>query len=292
MSTKAQELRRGVGIASQFDATGPSRPGRSARPGRAADPAGPARAPSPVRPARTARPLDLARALRVIAAAVGVLAAAIVLGWLETRPARPYHLPAPVGQRTLRQPLAIELVIDQSGSNSTSDPQGLRIRESAEVLRWLGRFVRPTDQVGVVQFSSHAVTTLPLMPVAPAARLARSATAPDPRVAGGGTDIATALALGVSNLADAPAQSRRMIILFTDGASDTRNSIAPVLARASGIDVFMIALDADGTFDQASTFWHSLPLRGITRMQSADRGSVARPIAKAILNETGQHLPR
>jgi uncharacterized protein with von Willebrand factor type A (vWA) domain len=183
-------------------------------------------------------------------------------------------------------------VIDQSGSNSSSDPHGLRITESAEVLRWLGRYARPTDRVGVVQFSSEPVTTLPLTPIRGAARRARAATAPDARVAGGGTDIASALGLGVSNLAAAPIRSSRMIILFTDGASDAETSIAPVLARASGINVFMIALDADGTYDHSSAFWKSMPLAGITRIKSATRGTVAKPIAEAVLKETGQHFPR
>jgi hypothetical protein len=239
-----------------------------------------------------ARPRDLARGLRVLAAALAALVAAAVLGWWETRPARPYHLPPPIGERTLRQPIAIELVVDQSGSNSTSDPQGLRNSESAEVIRWLGRHGRPADRVGAVQFSDRPVTTLPLTPVAEAAGRARSVTAPDPRVAGGGTDIASALALGVSNLAEAPSGSRRMLILFTDGASDAESSIAPVLATAAGIDVVMIALDADGTYTDAKAFWEALPLRGITRVESADRGTVARPIAQAILRETGQRLPR
>jgi hypothetical protein len=54
----------------------------------------------------------------------------------------------------------------------------------------------------------------------------------------------------------------------------------------------MIALDADGTYDHSARFWESLHLTGISRIQSATCGTVARPIAQAVLRETGQHLPR
>jgi hypothetical protein len=278
-------------FAAQLDATAPARPDGAVRPGRTARPVGSVSVPPPACPAPAARPLNVAQALRALAIALAALIAAAMLGWWETRPDRPYRLPPPVGERTLRQPLAIQLVIDESGSNATSDPRGLRNSESAEVIRWLSRHGRPADHLGVVQFATEPLTTLPLMPVRHGVSRARSATAPDMRVAGGGTNIASALALALSNLAEAPAQSRRMIILFTDGASDTEGSIAPVLAEASGIDVVMIALDADGTYTQSREFWEALPLRGITRVESAGRGAVARPIAEAILNETGQRLP-
>jgi Mg-chelatase subunit ChlD len=279
-------------IPSPFDATASVRPGRSARPGRTADARAAEEAPGPARAARPASPVDFTRALAAAAIALSLGVAAVVLGWWHSLPARPYHLPAPVGRRTLNQPLAIELVIDQSGSNSTSDPHNLRVSESAEVLRWLARYARPTDRIGVVQFSSTPVTTLPLTRVQEAARKAGAVTTPDPRVAGGGTDIASALALGISNLASATPRSRRMLILFTDGASDTETSIPPMLARATGINVFMVALDADGTYDQSAHFWEDLHLSGISRIHSANRGTVARPIAEAVLKETGQHLPR
>lgn len=279
-------------IPSAFDTTASVRPGRSARPGRAVAPLAPAGATGPARAARPAMPVDLTRALAAAATALSLGAAAAVLGWWHSLPARPYHLPAPVGRRTLSQQLAIELVIDQSGSNSTSDPHNLRVAESAEVLRWLARYARPTDRIGVVQFSSTPVTTLPLTRVGEAARKAGAVTTPDPRVAGGGTDIASALALGISNLSSASPRSRRMLVLFTDGASDTERSIPALLAGASGINIFMIALDADGTYDQSARFWEGLHLSGISRIHSASRGTVARPIAEAVLKETGQHLPR
>lgn len=273
-------------IASFFDATAPARAGRLKRPARAA------RTSRPARPARPVTPVDVVRLFAAAATTLALIAAAF-LGWWwwHPRPPQPYHLPPPAGHRTLKQPLAIELVIDQSGSNSSSDPQNLRITESAEVLRWLGRYNRPADRVGVVQFSSQPMTTLALTPVRQAARRAQAATA---GVAGGGTDIGSALERGVSNLGGAPAGSRRMLILFTDGASDAEASIPPAVAhaRANGINVFMVALDADGTYDQSAQFWKGLHLSGIKRIHSARRGTVARPIAEAVLKETGQHLPR
>jgi von Willebrand factor type A domain len=277
-------------IAFFFDATAPVRPGRSIRPGRAVGATRPARAAGPV------RPVDVTRLLAAAASALALIAAVVLAWWWwHPRPPKPYHLPPPVGHRTLKQPLAIELVIDQSGSNSSSDPHNLRITESAEVLRWLGRYTRPVDRVGVVQFSDRPVATLPLTPVRQAARKAQAATAADGRVANGGTDIGSAIARGVSKLGGAPAGSRRMLILFTDGASDAgvEASIPPAVAhaRANGINVFMVALDADGTYDRSAQFWKSQHLSGIKRIHSARRGTVARPIAEAVLKETGQHLP-
>jgi hypothetical protein len=253
-------------VAAQLDATAPARPERPARPGRAYRPAGTAPVPSPVSPAPAPRPLNIARGLRALAIALAALVAVAVPGWWETRPAQPYRLPPPGGERTLRQHLAIQLVLDESGSNSTSDPQGLRNSESAEVIRWLGRHGRPADRLGVVQFADWPVTTLPLMPVRQAAGRAGSVTAPDARVAGGSTDIASALALAVANLAEAPPRSRRLILLFSDGLSDAQDSIVPVLAEAGGIHVRLIALDADGTYAGTKGFWEALPLHGITRI--------------------------
>lgn len=288
-------------IMSFFDATAPARPGRATWSGRPARPARPARAARPV------RSIDVPRLLAAAATALGLIATA-VLGWWwwhsgtehpshvppPVGAAHAYHLVPPVGHRTLKQPLAIELVIDQSSSNSSSDPHDLRITESAEVLRWLGRYNRPTDRVGVVQFSDQPVTTLPLTPVGQAAQEAQAATAADGRVAGRGTDIGSALERGVFNLGSAPAGSRRMLILFTDGASNAEASIPPAVARAraNGINVFMVALDADGTYDKSAQFWKGLHLSGIKRIHSARRGTVARPIAEAVLEETGQHLLR
>jgi hypothetical protein len=286
----SRESRRRL-IPRWLDAIAPARPGPATRPGRAARPLSPGKAPRPARARRPATRLNTSRTLLAAAAALGLAAAAIAFGWWHSRPATPYHLAAPVGHRTLAAPLAIELVIDQSGSNSTSDPHNLRVTESAEVLRWLGRYDRQTDRVGVVQFSSEPVATLSLEPVTKAAIDASAATKPDPRVAGGGTNISSALRLGISELASAPAGSRRMLVLFTDGAGDTEKSISSVLAGASGINLFMIALDADGTFDRSAPFWEGLRLSGINRVRKASRGTVARPIAQAVLKETGQHLP-
>jgi hypothetical protein len=186
--------------------------------------------------------------------------------------------------------LAIELVVDMSSSNSTSDPKGLRITESAEVLRWLGEYGRPADRVGVVQFSDNTVTTLPLTPVAAAAKTASIATAPDPSVANGGTDIAGAITAGVQNLAAVPPGTRKVLVLFTDGASSSLDGIPSALAAAAGIHVALVALDHDGTFAQTSDFWRSQEMHDIEHVRSAHRGAIARPIGEIIVNEAGQRL--
>lgn len=228
------------------------------------------------------------RAARALAVAVALLTIVPAgLWWWSSRPEPPYRLAAPVGTRTLAEPLDVVFVIDESSSTGTSDPHGRRSSETAAAIRWLARYQRPGDRVGVVQFAGSPLVTLPLTRLSAAGGRAGTATAP--RI-GGSTDIGDGLRAANGLLAADPGR-RRVIILFTDGASDVESSITTSLDRSPADAVYLVALDADGTYGSVSSFWDGQRrLTRIVRMTHASRGAIARPIAQDVLDQTGQRL--
>lgn len=270
----------------RFWLEGGSRPLGTARPSRAARPAQPA---APIGPARL---IALGRLLLAVGCLVVLLGLAGAAAWWWSRPAPPYHLPAAVGERHLREPLLVELVIDESGSNAKTDPHGVRSTAAAEFLRWMGRNGRAGDRVGVIQFAKGTIASLPLAPVGAAAARADASTTPDPSLDPTGTDIPAALALAVRKLGDEPPGGRRLIVLFTDGASDTPAAITPIVADAHSrsIHIDLIALDGNGSFEKVQPFWDALRLTHSERITGARAETIARSIAVTVTRETGQRL--
>ena len=128
-------------------------------------------------------------------------------------------VPPPVGNRG-NEPAAIVLVIDDSGSTASTDPNGFRYTAARRLVNLLVDGVGGPplgDRIGVVQFADQPQPWLPLTSVRNKRdrRKVRQALQP---LAGGGTSIAPAITRAAHLLAGA-SDRRQICLLFTDGES-------------------------------------------------------------------------
>jgi len=141
------------------------------------------------------------------------------------------------------------LAVDTSHSMEALDfsAQGLPINRMAVVKGVMGRFIdgREGDRVGLIVFGSQAFVLSPLT-------LDRGATRQlleglEANIAGPGTALGDAIALGAKRLRERPAGSRVMI-LIADG-DNSAGGFAPleaaVLARALGVRIHVIGVGSE-----------------------------------------------
>ena len=141
------------------------------------------------------------------------------------------------------------LAVDTSHSMEALDfsAQGLPINRMAVVKGVMGRFIdgREGDRVGLIVFGSQAFVLSPLT-------LDRRATRQlldgiDANIAGPGTALGDAIALGAKRLRERPAGSRVMI-LIADG-DNSAGGFAPqeaaALARALGVRIHVIGVGSE-----------------------------------------------
>ena len=132
----------------------------------------------------------------------------------HTRPPAPTSIPL-VGDIDLDTAVSLGrvsavLIVDSSGSMSSSDPQ----RERVDAGKVFLSASRPRDEVGVVDFDHSADVTQDLVRISDHRGLLEDAL--DSADAEGGTDIGTALRVACRELADAT-HDLRAAILLTDG---------------------------------------------------------------------------
>ncbi len=138
------------------------------------------------------------------------------------------------------------LAVDASHSMDALDftVQGRQVTRMQVVKGVMGRFVdsREGDRIGLLVFGSQAFVLSPLSMDRNAVRQLLDGVVAS--IAGQGTALGDAIALGVKKLRERPPQSRVMI-LIADGDS-THGSFAPVeaarVARMAGVRIYVIGV--------------------------------------------------
>jgi Ca-activated chloride channel family protein len=145
-----------------------------------------------------------------------------------------------------RRNVAVELVLDRSGSMSDSAGGVPKITMTQQAARQTAAFATKHDaQLGIVDFDIVAQTLVPLQRFSSAQQRDRIDKTIDAMRADGGTDIYHGLNAGYAELSRSHAPQRH-IILMTDGISDPEH-YAPLLAklRQARISVATVALGSD-----------------------------------------------
>lgn len=141
--------------------------------------------------------------------------------------------------QNLPMPIALVVVIDNSGSMNSNDPNQL----SFAATRLIYEVADSNDQIGVICFGSNHATMLPLTMVGEVGRrrnVISQLTKPSCPV-GGGTVIGSALDAAVSMLANATA-TQRYILLLTDGEPNDLKETLDAVDRAQQQQVLIIPL--------------------------------------------------
>jgi tight adherence protein C len=135
-------------------------------------------------------------------------------------------------------PVALALVLDTSGSMA-----GNPFADAKAAMSSLVQSLAPNDQAAIITFNT-AVS----VPQQLTANKVALATAIDRAVAGGDTAIFDAVNAAADLIAPVPAQTRRAIILLTDGIDNSsRTALAAVTAKvtALGAPLYVIGLGTD-----------------------------------------------
>jgi Ca-activated chloride channel family protein len=138
------------------------------------------------------------------------------------------------------------LAVDTSHSMDALDfsVEGRQVSRMAVIKGVMGRFLdaRKGDRVGLIIFGSQAFVLSPLSVDREAAHQLLDSIVPG--IAGQGTALGDAIALGVKKLRERPPGSRVMV-LITDG-DNTNGSFAPFeaagLAKMSGVRIYVIGV--------------------------------------------------
>jgi hypothetical protein len=207
------------------------------------------------------------------------------------------QLPVPVaGTRTLAQPLVVELVIDESGSTSESDPDGRRHDHADAIAEWLARHSgNPADRLGIVRFANQATRTQ-TFPVAVAARRIGSELRFGPMPTDGTyTNLTPAVDNAVAALAPYPGYRKVVIILSDFAISESEAQVRGLMRRLRGTadSVYLGALDADGVWTgETHRLFDHVGTAGKFVLDGMSDDALASSVTLAIVSETGQELAR
>jgi VWFA-related protein len=136
-----------------------------------------------------------------------------------------------------RDPYAIAFVLDHSPSMGE-----LRARKLQEAIRRVLGIIRKGDQVSVVKFTSNIHVEVPL--IGDSAIYKSKFKVDGLEGYGGGTAIYDGTLAGMEQVAKAPAEYRKAVILFTDGGDNSSSATADSVynyARQKGINIYTIA---------------------------------------------------
>ncbi|EHK98274.1 putative Calcium-activated chloride channel regulator 4 [Glarea lozoyensis 74030] len=191
----------------------------------------------------------------------------------------------------------IAIVVDSSGSMSSTDPQDLRITAGKSLAASLVTTGGSPDQVTVVDFDSSAAIIYPLG--------SPSGAGPsfDTIDSSGGTSIYSGIKLALDELTkgNAPTAGVAGIVVLTDGEDSSVTLLVAELVRAKGLgvrvsfgflspdsspsspSVLSAILDTGGVFstfqdsEALKTFISSVVSHGLTSSESSASGSVLLP---------------
>lgn len=226
-----------------------------------------------------------------------LLVAAALAWWLWPSGAsgeRVAYVPVPVaGTRTLSAPLLLDLLIDESGSTSSTDPSGRRHTEAVSIARWLARYSEnPGDRVGVVRFATAAEAIAPV-PAAVAPRALAAAFARGTGNLGSGTALTDAVAVTERQLRPYP-HHRRLVVILSDGqVSESPAQIGRIVTRlrATADSVYFVGLNGDGVWTrQTHTLFENRGLADVLTLDLFAPNLFAQTLAQIVLGETGQRV--
>lgn len=143
-----------------------------------------------------------------------------------------------------RRNVALQLVIDRSGSMLDEAGGYPKIEEARSAARSATRFVAEhEDELGIVAFDATPSIVVPFGRVTSTAQANAINQRIDGLLADGGTNIGAALRLGLKEIGRSTAKDRHLILL-TDGRSQTPGDVAAVAqeAKRDGVKVSAIAV--------------------------------------------------
>lgn len=205
---------------------------------------------------------------------------------LGGEPEMPMPLP---GSRTLLGPLSVMVVLDVSGSTSSSDPN----RASFQALRlaadWLAQHSdNGRDRIGLVRFAERADAVAPVN-VMRASTVIDDALARSTDKLGGGTTLGPAVDELCRHLSRR--HGRTIALLITDGqvaepADELRGLVGRVRAAADA--VYLLALDHDRAWSRSTHLrYESLGLNGLLVIDTLSASHIASTIANVLVHEAG-----
>jgi hypothetical protein len=238
------------------------------------------------------RPLSrLPGALLATGLAAGALLAGVLdgtlTGWRDVEPQLPI---AVAGSRTLPVPLRVLLVLDQSGSTSSTDPTRESNRAVLLVCDWLAHNSEDSrDRVGLVRFADRAEAIAPVLAGEADQTLARALAGGESL--GGGTRLAPAIAALQGLLAHAHAGERDVVLLVTDGqVAEPDDQLRALIGRlrAEADAVYLLGLDGDGMWSKEThRRYDDLGLNGTIPVSKLTAGRLAYAIATLLMGEAG-----
>jgi len=247
-------------------------------------------------PPRTGSSIRLRQLLALGADGLAGAAALVRRGWSE-RPGQQadgdeVRLPATIaGSRTLPVALRALVVIDESGSTASSDPQRDSHRATLLVCDWLAEHSQDEDdEVGVVRFAERASSIRPLAAAAAGPAFRRALARP--ANIGGGTILTPAIDKAC-HLLRRGGQQRQIVFLVTDGAvsegeEELRALFRRLRSRADA--VYLLALDHDGGWKLTQSRYRSLGLTGQFPITQRGAGQLAMTLAEILADEAGLAL--
>lgn len=170
-------------------------------------------------------------------------------------------VPAPIGQRG-SAPARVGLVVDDSGSTYSTDPNGWRYVAARRIVNLLveGLGGEPLpDEVAVIHFSDEPKPWL--APTAIATRMGRAAVRGSLRaVAGGGTSIVPAIERSATLLGRRRPGEEVIVLLFTDGESgESADELRGATQRLPIGSLHVVALG-----EQLPAQWQDVPVGSVT----------------------------
>jgi hypothetical protein len=173
----------------------------------------------------------------------------------------------------------------------TSDPAGLRYTDTYRVIEHLAHDPDQLrdDTCTVVAFAGSATTLGPLRLGSRAGRrflkgFLRRLPAIDP-----GTELEAAVAAAGRALDQAPPDSRRVVILVTDGEVFLdADQLTDVLAALGEAEWHLIAADYNGTFASNADVWAAAPLASVRIVRRPRSGELAGALASAAHQALGR----
>lgn len=200
------------------------------------------------------------------------------------------RLPVPqLGSRTLASPIRLIVVLDESGSTASTDPGRSSHQALLELCAWLTSYSdEPGDRIGAVRFADRATTIDPVRVAGSYDALLQQLAAPAD--VGGGTRLTPAFD-ALTTLMRRRGNDRRVAVLISDGqVTENDDQLRRLFTGVNAVSdaVYIVALDHDGAWTRLThRRYTTLPLTGITVLDTPNRSHLAHAVAQMLMHETG-----